>query len=104
MRQERTMERKEFYDKADKMLKEAGARLVELKKGAESGGKEVRERYKKEVESLKPRLEEVKKRVKQLRESGDEAWSKLRSSADTSLSELKKSLDKATQRLKDLRK
>jgi hypothetical protein len=98
--EERLGERNAYQEKIETQLKEWGAKIDELMaKGRESKA-EIKKQYDKQVEDLRMKQEALEKKLKELKESGGEAWDHLKTSMEKSLDELKETLDRSISKFK----
>jgi nucleotide-binding universal stress UspA family protein len=90
------LEKKEAYQgKVEIQLKEWGAKIEELKAKTQKSKADLKSKYEKQIEDLQAKQTVVQQKLRELRESGEEAWEGLKIGIEKSLDELKGSLDRA---------
>jgi hypothetical protein len=77
-----------------------GAEIDLLKAKAEKAKAEAKVAYLKQVNELKSKHESVKRRVRELRASGDEAWEDFKGEVEEATKDLKAALKRAAWRFK----
>lgn len=98
---EKVSGKKEAYvEKMEAQLKEWGSEIDMLKAKAEKSKAEVKIAYLKQIEELKKKQGSVKKNLRELRGSGDEAWQDFKGGVEDAVKDLKRSLKRATSRFK----
>ena len=94
------MDRKAYIEKLDAQLKEWNAKIDELKARGEKVTEEKKKEYGQQLEILHSKQETAKKKLRDLREAGDEAWQSIKTGVDHAWSELKASIEEATAKFK----
>ncbi len=69
-----------------------------LKAKAAKAEASARVEYEKEINGLSAKMEELKGKLSDLKESGDSAWEDLKIGADNALQEMEKAINSATSR------
>jgi len=91
---EKTMEA--YRQKINAQIKEMKAKMMMLESETEKSSADMRIKYQKKVDELKPRFKEIEKQMNQLAESSQDAWDDIRVGIDKSMSELRMALANAT--------
>ncbi len=93
-------ERERHLEKLEARLRDWSEEIEKARAKADKLGAAAGARYRSQVEDLKARQEEARKKLRELARSGGEAWDDLKSGADAALEELKKGVEGAVARLK----
>jgi nucleotide-binding universal stress UspA family protein len=93
--------REAYRRRAEAQLKEWGAGIDALKAKAEMSTAGVKNAYLKQIEELRKKQETARRKLQELKESGDLAWKDLKSGADQVFADLKRSLKQAARRFKE---
>jgi len=86
--------------KIESELRKLGAKLDEMIAKAEQAKGEAKEKYQKQVEILRPKLETAQKKMEELKKTGDTAWKDVKSGLGKAWDELKIASKKAASRFK----
>jgi DNA repair exonuclease SbcCD ATPase subunit len=89
-----------YVEKTEAQLREWGTEIDLLKAKAEKAKAEVKVAYLKQVKELKSKQESVKRRFRELRASGDEAWEDFKGEVEEATKDLKAALKRAASRFK----
>jgi len=92
--------KKAYVEKMEAQLKEWGGEIDVLKAKAEKSKAEVKIAYLKQIEELKKKQVSVKKNLRELRGSGDEAWQDFKGGVEDAVKDLKRALKRAASRFK----
>ena len=92
--------KKAYVEKMEAQLKEWGGEIDVLKAKAEKSKAEVKIAYLKQIEELKKKQGSVKKNLRELRGTGDEAWEDFKGGVDDAVKDLKRALKRAASRSK----
>ncbi|MCG7852737.1 MAG: hypothetical protein MIO92_09465, partial [Methanosarcinaceae archaeon] len=93
---ENLAEKKTSYERRiEAELHEWGTKIDILKAKAEASKAEARSIYVNQIEGLKAKQEAAKRKLNQLRESGEEAWEDVKKGVDTALTDLGKAIKDA---------
>jgi nucleotide-binding universal stress UspA family protein len=92
--------KKAYVEKMEAQLKEWGGEIDVLKAKAEKSKAEVKIAYLKQIEELKKKQASVKKNLRELRGSGDEAWEDFKGGVEDAVKDLKRALKRAASRFK----
>ncbi|MDO3379037.1 hypothetical protein [Geoalkalibacter halelectricus] len=92
-------EKKEAYrKKIEAQLEEWDAHIDVLRARAKKAGADARLQLDKQIEDLKARRENVRHRLTELQQAGDEAWHKVRDGIDKAGAEFKSAWEKIKER------
>lgn len=92
--------KEEYIDKLSAQLKEWSAQIDELESRTVTVAADVRASYTQRVDDLKARRDALSIRLRELKESSEEAWETLKSGLDTSWEDLKGAVIAAKERIK----
>lgn len=92
--------KKTYVEKAEAQLKEWGAEIDLLVAKAEKAKTEAKLKYLEQVQELKNRQEVARRKLNELRESGDEAWGDVKKGVEEALGDMKAALKQAASRFK----
>ncbi|MBI5409569.1 MAG: coiled coil domain-containing protein [Nitrospirae bacterium] len=92
--------REAYIGKLEAKLREWSAEIDKLKATAERSEVKIREEYHKRIEDLRARREDIKKRIRKLKEAGEETWEELKSGTEKAWREMKAAIDKAASKFK----
>jgi predicted ATP-binding protein involved in virulence len=95
-----TDKRKAFEEKLDAQIKEWTAQIALFKAKADNARAEAKVEYYKTIESLQHKRDAAKKKLHELKESGDEAWDGLKAGAEKAWDEVKKAFHAAAAKFK----
>ena len=87
--------RKAYLDKVEAQFHEWDAELTLLEAKADRTKAEAKVKYLEEIERLKANRQELKEKVRKLKESGSEAWDDVKTGLESSWNELKAGLKNA---------
>jgi nucleotide-binding universal stress UspA family protein len=90
----KTEKRKAYQEKIEAQLKEWGTKIDELRAKAGKSKTELKIKYERQIEELRTQQGVVQQKLRELRDSGEEAWEGLEIGMEKSLEELKGSLDR----------
>lgn len=85
-----------YRQKASAQIKEMRAKMTMLESEAEKSTADMRIKYQNKVDELKPRFKEIEASLKELSESGEDAWEEVKNGINESISELQTALTEAT--------
>jgi hypothetical protein len=95
------MNKKEIYqEKWEAQLKQLRAKIDGLAARAEKARAEAKIEYAEGIDALKAKQEEVKKKLKQLKEASGEATKNLKTGVESALFDLKKAVESALRKFK----
>jgi len=94
-------EKETYQEKIEAQLKEWGAKIDELKAKVEKSKAEVKKKYEKQVEDLRIKQKALEKKLKEFKESGEEAWEGLKPGVEKGLDDLKKTFDQTISKFKE---
>jgi chromosome segregation ATPase len=98
---ERASKKKKAYvKKMEAQLKEWGSEIDLLKAKAEKSKAEAKITYLKQIKELKSKQASLKRKLQELKGSGDEAWVDFKEGMEVALSDMKKALKQAASRFK----
>ena len=92
--------KKAYVEKVEDQLREWGGEIDVLKAKAEKSKAEVKIAYLKQIEELKKKQVSVKKNLRELKGSGDEAWEDFKGGVEDAVKDLKRALKRAASRFK----
>ena len=92
--------RKAYVEKMEAQLKEWGSQIDVLKAKAEKSKAEAKITYLKQIEELKKKQGSVRKNLRELRGSGDDAWEDFKGGVEDAVKDLKRALKRAATRFK----
>ena len=92
--------KKAYVEKMEAQLKEWGPQIDLLKAKAVRSKADARATYLKQVEELKKKQASVKRNLRELRGSGDEAWEDFKGGVEDAVKDLKRALKRAASRFK----
>jgi nucleotide-binding universal stress UspA family protein/archaellum component FlaC len=92
--------KKAYVDKMEAQLKEWGIEIDVLKAKAEKSKAEVKIAYLKQIEELKKKQGSVKKNLRELQGSGDEAWEDFKDGLEDAVKDLQRAFKRAASRFK----
>jgi nucleotide-binding universal stress UspA family protein/archaellum component FlaC len=93
-------QKKAYVQKMEAKLKDWGGEIDVLKAKAEKSKAEAKIAYLKQIQEVKKRQESVKKNLRELRGSGDEAWADFKGGVEDAVKDLKRALTRAASRFK----
>lgn len=97
----KAMSAKQAYEqKLEAKLNEWKAEIDKLKAKADGAEADSRLRYEKEIDDLKKRQAEARKKLEELRKASDDAWEDMKAGIDSAWSSLGDAIGKATSRFK----
>ena len=95
------MASKDAYDqRLEAQMAEWQAKIDLLKARAERSEAENRIAYHEQVEALQQRREEIKAKLEELRDSGEDAWADIRSGTESAWKALDAAISRALQRFR----
>jgi nucleotide-binding universal stress UspA family protein len=97
---EKLEKKKAYQKKIEGQLKEWGAKIDELMAKAETSKAELKVKYRDQIQDLRAKQEIVQRKLRELRESGEETWGGLRAGIEKSLDELKNTSDRTLSKFK----
>jgi septation ring formation regulator EzrA len=92
--------KKAYVEKMEAQLKEWGGDIDVLKAKAEKSKAEAKIAYLKQIEELKKKQGSVKKNLRELRGSGDEAWEDFKGGVEDAVKDLKRAFKRAASRFR----
>ncbi len=92
--------KKVYIEKAEAELKEWGAKIDVLKAKTEKSKGDIKIKYLEQIIELRNKQEALKKKLRELKGSGDGAWADLKEGMDYALDDLKRSLKRALSRFR----
>jgi archaellum component FlaC len=95
-----SMKKKAYVKKMEVQLKEWGSEIDLLKAKAEKSKAEAKLTYLKQIKELKSKQASLKRKLHELKGSGDEAWVDFKEGMEVALSDMKKALKQAASRFK----
>lgn len=93
--------KKAYVEKMEAQLKEWGGEIDVLRAKGEKSKAEAKIAYLKQIEELKKKQGSVKKNLRELRGSGDEAWEDFKGGVEDAVKDLKRALNRAASRFKN---
>ncbi len=84
-----------YIQKMQTKLKEWSSEIDKLKARADASETKIRTEYSRQVEELRARREDIRKRMEEMRDAGEESWQELRTGTEKAWNEMKTSLEKA---------
>jgi chromosome segregation ATPase len=96
------MNKKELYvEKFAARLKQWSAKIDEYQAKGEELEADAKIEYKKQIENLKVKMNELEKKIISLKEPGNEAWEELKTGAEKAWEELSEAVKKAADKFKN---
>jgi hypothetical protein len=92
--------REAYQDKIEAQLKEWQARIDVLKAQAEKAAADEKAEYYADVEALRARQQEVRKKLDELRAASEEAWEDVRTGVETAWSDMKHAVERAADKFR----
>lgn len=92
--------REKYQEKVEDTLREWGEDIEMIRKKAEKMGAAAKERYGKQIEDLHARQETARRKLDEVKKSGEEAWEEFRKGADKALEELRKAKESAFDKIR----
>ncbi|MBN2365999.1 MAG: coiled coil domain-containing protein [Calditrichaeota bacterium] len=93
-------DRQMYIDKLSAQLKEWDAEISKLEAKADKVKADARIEYEKQITDLQNKKLEVKNRIGEIREAGEDAWEELKEGAEKSIQTMKNALNNALSRFK----
>lgn len=84
--------RKAYVDKMEAQLKEWEAKIGILRAKAEKTEANTRIKYYRQIEKLQKKQEETRKKLQEIKHSGEDAWDNVKGNLGKSLQDLKKTV------------
>lgn len=94
------MDRKQYEEKKEAVLRDWSARIDDLKKKADQSKADVKLKYYEQIETLRIKQENAKKRLRELKEAGGEKWESIKNSIEDALNDLKDSFNNTISKLR----
>jgi hypothetical protein len=92
--------RKAYEEKAEAQMEEWNAELALLKAKADNAKADIKIEYYRKIEILQQKHKDIRKKLEELKNSGDDAWEDLKEGAEKAWSEVKTAFNKAASNFK----
>lgn len=92
--------KKSYQDKTEKVLRDWGKKIDELKARADQSKSEMKVKYYELIEGLRKKQESAGARLKELKESGEDRWEKLKDRIEDAIHDLKNAFDRTASKFR----
>jgi DNA anti-recombination protein RmuC len=92
--------RKEYQQLAEAHLEELAARIAQLKAETKQADARARLQIEKQIDSLEERSSQIRRKLIQMKEAGENAFADLKAGTEMALADLKTALEDALARFK----
>lgn len=89
------MDRKELIDKLTAQLEQLDAKIDDLESKAEKAEADTQQEFDKQIRDLRDKMATAQNRLKEIKQSGDEAWKELREGIEKVMDEVDSAIQRA---------
>jgi hypothetical protein len=90
----------QYQKLAEAKFEEIAARLQQFKAQAKQGNAKARIEFERQIDQLQDRKAQVEKKLRDLKNAGEDAYAELKTGVETALDEMKSALEEATAKFK----
>jgi nucleotide-binding universal stress UspA family protein len=93
--------KKEYQEKIEAQLKEWEPKIEALKAKADSAKSDAQTIYKEQIENLRQKQDAARGKLKELKDSGEEAWEEVKGGVDKAIEDIKEAFSRAKAKFRE---